>query len=70
MPATIENGDALQNKWYISTRFAINSNLDDYISASELPYVFTAVYSVDDDQVFQEKTTDNIPRTICYRKVP
>jgi RNA polymerase sigma-54 factor len=64
--ATIETGDALQNN-DIPQDLPLDSTWDEYISASSAPSMSSSSFSVDDDQVFQGETTDNIQEHLLWQ---
>ncbi|NCP63655.1 MAG: RNA polymerase factor sigma-54 [Paraglaciecola sp.] len=63
---TIETGDALQNN-DIPEDLPLDSTWDEYISASSAPAAMSGGVSVDDDQVFQGETTDNIQEHLLWQ---
>ena len=63
---TIETGDALQNN-EIPQDLPLDSTWDEYISASSAPSMMSGSVSVDDEQVFQGETTDNIQEHLLWQ---
>jgi RNA polymerase sigma-54 factor len=64
---TMETGDALQNN-DIPEDLPLDSTWDEYISASSAPSMSSgSSISVDDDQVFQGETTDNIQDHLLWQ---